>query len=257
MLTYSTYLRLTDLLAQQRPRSSPAAHDELMFITVHQASELWFKLLLFELGDARDLMLAGHIAEPRDRLRRCRVIVRLLADQFDVLDTMAPADFKRFRHGLGRASGVQSAQFAEIERLSGLRDSGPLKALDRFSGTELARLRRRLTEPTVWDGFINVLAKAGFDVSSAECRSAAYVKIAENPGQYTVLWDLMEALLDHDQTWSMWRTRHLMAVARQIGARQGTSGTAGFAYLADHQQRRFYPELWELGTRLMPERPGN
>jgi tryptophan 2,3-dioxygenase len=200
MLTYSTYLRLTDLLAQQRPRSCPAAHDELMLITVHQASELWFKLLLFELGDARDLMLAGHIAEPRDRLRRCRVIVRLLADQFDVLDTMAPADFGRLRHALGAASGVQSAQFAGIECLSGLRDSGPPADPDRFSGAEFARLRRRLAEPTVWDGFINVLAKAGFDVSSAGYRSAAYAEIAENPGQHPVLWDPMEALLDHDQT---------------------------------------------------------
>ena len=250
MLTYTSYLRLGDLLAQQQPRSSPIAHDELMFITVHQASELWFKLLLFELGDARDLMMAGDIVRSRDRLWRCCLVGHLLLDHFDVLDTMAASDFGRFRQGLGAASGVQSAQFAEIECLSGLRDPCPLHDPGRFTGDELAQLRRRLAEPTVWDGFVNALAKAGFDVSSRERRSAAYGKIAGNRERYPALWDLMEALLDHDQVWSMWRARHVLAVERQIGAKQGTGGTGGSAYLAGRQQRRFYPELWELRTRL-------
>jgi tryptophan 2,3-dioxygenase len=249
-LTYSSYLRLAALLAQQRPRSSPAAHDELMFITVHQAYELWFKLLLFELTDARDQLLGGGTLAARNRLERCRVIDHMLPGYFDVLDTMAAPDFRAFRGTLGTASGAQSAQFLEIEYLSGPRDPGPPRHVGRFTGAETMRLRRRLAEPTVWDGFITALGKTGFEVSSHEHRLAAYLEIAGNREQYAALWDLIEALVDHDQAWSMWRARHALTVERQIGARQGSGGSAGAAYLNLHRQRRFYPELWELRTLL-------
>ncbi len=248
--TYSNYLKLTDLLAMQRPLSSPVAHDELMFITVHQSYELWFKLLLFELADARDHLLAGNAREPRVRLRRCCLIDRTLPGFFDVLDSMDAPDFECFRGVLGSASGAQSAQFAEIECLSGLCDPSSLRHPGRFTNDETARLRRRLTEPTVWDGFLKVLAKNGFDASCRESRLTAYVEIARNRQQHAALWDLMEALLDHDQAWSTWRARHALAVERQIGAKTGTAGSSGATYLHHHVPKRFYPELLELRTLL-------
>src|ERR1041385_4793357 len=130
-LTYGSYLPLEELLSQQQPQSAPAAHDELLFITIHQVYELWFQQLLHELTDARDRMLAGESYLPRVRLARCQVIERVLVGQVDVIDTMTPQDFLAFRNKLAPASGFQSSQFREIEFLSGLKDPG---FLVRFRG---------------------------------------------------------------------------------------------------------------------------
>ncbi|GII65276.1 tryptophan 2,3-dioxygenase [Sphaerisporangium krabiense] len=230
-LSYGEYLRLPDLLGQLRPLSVPVEHDEVLFITAHQACELWFRQLIAELTDARDRMLAGDGHLPRLRLRRCHVIARLLASQFDVLDTMAPPDFLRFRGVLGRASGSQSAQFHEIELLSGARP-------------------RPGREPTLWDGFLAVLAKAGFAVASERERRAALLELAGDREDHAGLWELAEALVEHDQAWAAFRFRHMLTVERQIGRRPGTGGTSGAAHLADRLRDRFYPELWELRASL-------
>jgi tryptophan 2,3-dioxygenase len=249
-LTYGTYLRLADLLAAQVPESDPAAHDELLFITIHQIYELWFKLLLSELTDARDRMLAGETYLPRVRLARCRSIEQVLVTQVDVIDSMTPQDFVAFRNKLAPASGFQSSQFREIEFLSGLKDPGFLRRFRGLSPEEEARLRRRLEEPSLWDGFMAVLSAAGFPVESAEARAGALLKIASDRGSYGALWDLAEALVDHDQAWSLWRARHVLMAERQIGTKSGTGGSAGGQYLRSRVELRFYPELWELRTRL-------
>jgi len=250
LLTYGSYLRVPELLAQQVPESDPPAHDELLFITIHQVYELWFKLLLAELSDARDRMLAGEAYMPRVRLERCHTIERVLVGQVDVIDTMTPQDFLEFRTKLAPASGFQSAQFREIEFLSGLKDAS---FLDRFRGLtppEQAGLRRRLAEPSLWDGYLALLAKAGFPVTTAEERSDAYQAIAGDRDRHGPLWDLAEALVDHDQAWSLWRARHVLMAERQIGTKAGTGGSAGSAYLRSRIELRFYPELWELRSRL-------
>jgi tryptophan 2,3-dioxygenase len=249
-LSYGTYLHLTDLLAAQVPTSSPPAHDELLFITIHQVYELWFKLLLAELTDARDRMLAGDTYLPRVRLARCRSIERVLVDQVDVIDSMTPQDFLAFRNLLAPASGFQSVQFREIEFLSGLKDPG---FLDRFRGlteVERARLARRLAEPSLWDAFLAALRHAGFGTDTREERFAAYARIAGDRVAHGPLWDLAEALVDHDQAWALWRSRHVLMAERQIGAKPGTGGSAGGAYLRSRIDLRFYPELWELRGRM-------
>jgi tryptophan 2,3-dioxygenase len=250
VLTYGTYLRLADLLAQQVPESEPAAHDELLFITIHQVYELWFKLLLSELTDARDRLLAGEIYLPRVRLARCHAIERVLIEQVDVIDTMTPQDFVVFRTKLAPASGFQSSQFREIEFVSGLKDPAFLRRFRGLGPAEEARLRRRLDEPSLWDGFLSVLARSGFDVETAEQRFAAYKEIAGDRERHGSLWDLAEALVDHDQAWALWRARHVLMAERQIGTKPGTGGSAGSAYLRSRVELRFYPELWELRSRL-------
>jgi tryptophan 2,3-dioxygenase len=249
-LTYGTYLRLADLLAQQVTESDPAAHDELLFITIHQVYELWFKLVLSELTDARDRMLDGESYLPRVRLARCHTIERVLVEQVDVIDTMTPQDFLVFRTKLAPASGFQSAQFREIEFLSGLKDPGYLRRFRGLGADEEARLRRRLDEPSLWDGFLAVLAKEGFAVGTAAERFAAYGAIAGDRSRYGALWDLAEAMLDHDQSWALWRARHVLMAERQIGTKAGTGGSTGGAYLRTRTPLRFYPELWELRSRL-------
>ena len=249
-LTYGTYLRLADLLAAQVPESDPAAHDELLFITIHQVYELWFKLLLSELTDARDRLLAGETYLPRVRLARCKSIEQVLVTQVDVIDSMTPQDFVVFRTKLAPASGFQSSQFREIEFLSGLKDPGFLRRFRGLNPDEEARLRRRLEEPSLWDGFLTVLAEAGFPVDTREARMASLVKIASDRSAHGPLWDLAEALVDHDQAWSLWRARHVLMAERQIGTKQGTGGSAGGAYLRSRVEMRFYPELWELRSTL-------
>jgi tryptophan 2,3-dioxygenase len=223
-LTYSDYLRLPELLGQSHPRS--AEHDELLFITVHQACELWFRQILAELTAARDGMLAGDNYAARAHLRRCHRIERMLAGHFDVLDTMAPTDFLRFRDALGNASGQQSTQYRQIEQLSA----------------------RSVRAPTLWDGFLAVLVKAGFLVETRADRFDAYREIATNRPDHEALWELSEALLDHDQAWSLFRERHLHTVERQIGRKPGTAGTKGAPALAGRDH--LFPELWELRSEL-------
>jgi tryptophan 2,3-dioxygenase len=250
VLTYGEYLRLTELLDQQRPQSGERAHDELLFITIHQVYELWFKLLLAELTDARDRMLAGEAYLPLIRLQRCHTVERVLIGQVDVIDTMTPQDFLRFRTSLAPASGFQSVQFREIEFVSGLKDPAFVDRFRSLGGTERDRLRRRLDEPSLWDGYLSLLARAGFAVDSSERRFAAYATIAHDQDQYHDLWELAEALLTHDQSWALWRARHVLMAERQIGTKPGTGGSAGGSYLRTRIDLRFYPELWELRSRL-------
>jgi tryptophan 2,3-dioxygenase len=250
LLTYGGYLRVPELLSQQVPESSPPAHDELLFITIHQVYELWFQLLLSELTDARDRMLAGEVYTPRVRLERCHVIERVLVGQVDVIDTMTPQDFLVFRTKLAPASGFQSAQFREIEFLSGLKDAGYLDRFRGLSEEERSRLRRRLDEPSLWDAYLSLLDRAGFSVSTVDDRLEAYRTIAHDRERYGALWDLAEALVDHDQAWSLWRARHVLMAERQIGTKLGTGGSAGGGYLRPRVELRFSPELWELRSRM-------
>jgi len=235
-LSYSTYLKVPELLALQEGLTE--AHDELLFIAVHQAYELWFKVVLHELEAAREAMLAGDGHRARHYLRRVNVIERLLVDQVDVLETMSPQDFMDFRSELAPASGFQSVQFREIEFISGLKNPAYLARLE-ANTEERSRLERRLAEPTLWDAFLAMLEREG---------SPALDEIARHTD--TQLWDLAEGLLDHDEAFAHWRSRHVLMVERQIGGKTGTGGSSGAAYLKTTLDKRFFPELWELRNSL-------
>ncbi|MGI5380824.1 tryptophan 2,3-dioxygenase family protein [Streptomyces sp. CA-251387] len=247
-LTYSRYLHLDDLLAQHVPLC-PSAHDEHLFITVHHVHELWFKLLLIELTDARDRMLTGEAHLPQLRLQRCHAIEQALLDTLHLLDTMTPTDFLAFRSGLGTASGAQSAQYHEVEILSGRKDPNRIGRMGWLTPAERTHLERRLAEPSVWDGFLNLLTKAGYDTSTHENRDAALTGITHDSAQEP-LADLAEALIGHDQAWSQWRTHHLLIAERQIGSKPGTGGTTGAPHLKNRAMTRLFPELWEFRSKL-------
>lgn len=249
-LTYNSYLRIPQLLEQQRPQSDPEAHDEQLFIVIHQAYELWFKLMLHELDDARDRMLTGEFYQPRVRLDRCKAIMKVLIGQVDVIDTMTPQDFLEFRNRLAPASGFQSVQFREIEFLSGMKDHGYLERFRGLTESERDRLRARLDQPSLWDGFLAAMRHAGFDTRDYDQRQSGLRQIASDRATYGGLWDLAEALVDHDQALSLWRARHVLMAERQIGTKPGTGGSAGGAYLRSRVELRCYPELWELRSHL-------
>jgi tryptophan 2,3-dioxygenase len=231
---YATYLLIDDLLGLQRP-FTPGAHDELLFIIVHQSYELWFKLILHELARARDELLAGrpHAAAPR--LARTVAIERLLLDHLDVLETMSPEGFLEFRDPLAPASGFQSVQFRAIEWISGLRDRFPSDA-----------------EPPPGPPLYEAFCTAAGLPEDEEARLEALTRLYsdhDDPGR-AWLHRVAELLVDHDEGIALWRHHHVLMAAREIGSRPGTGGSPGVPYLKTTIDRRFFPELWHVRVRL-------
>jgi tryptophan 2,3-dioxygenase len=236
-LSYDSYLHIPQLLDLQQGLTR--AHDELLFIVVHQVYELWFKVLIDELESVRSSIEGEDLRAARHALNRVKVIEDLLVEQVAVLETMAPQDFLTFRSELAPASGFQSAQFREIEFLSGLKDVGYIKALD-GEGDARARLQRRVEEPSLHDVFTALMTRRGVTVNDLYRQGARHADLLE----------LAEALLDHDEGFRLWRLRHIEMVQRQIGDKPGTGGSTGVRYLQSTLGKRFFPELWEVRSQL-------
>ena len=237
-LSYGTYLKVSELLALQQKLSDE--HDELLFIVAHQVYELWFKVVLFELEAARDRIDSDDIFFALHYLKRVHVIERLLVQQIEVLETMSPQDFLAFRSQLAPASGFQSVQFREIEFLSGLKEPRYLARLE-ATPEQTARLRRRLDEPSLVDALHHLLERRG---------SPTLLEVFRDRERHSDLFDLCEALLDHDEAFAHWRARHVLMVERQIGGKTGTGGSSGAEYLRTTLDKRFYPELWDVRSQL-------
>jgi tryptophan 2,3-dioxygenase len=232
---YATYLLIDDLLRLQRPLT-PEAHDELLFIIVHQAYELWFKLMLHELVAARDELADGrpHVAAPR--LRRVVAVERLLLEQLSVLETMGPEGFLEFRDPLAPASGFQSRQFRAIEWLSGERDTWP-------GGGEPP------AGPSLYEAFCAGLELAADREQRLAALADLYRDHAGDP--LRAAWhQVAELLLDHDEGTARWRHHHALMAAREIGTRPGTGGSPGVEYLKSRVDRRFFPDLWDVRLAL-------
>ena len=197
-------------------------------------------VVLFELEATRDRIDADDVFFARHHLRRVYVIEKLLVEQIEVLETMSPQDFLAFRSKLAPASGFQSVQFREIEFLSGLKEPKYVALLE-ATPEEMARLRRRLEEPSVDDSFRALVKRRG---------APSILEVFRDRERHGDLFDLCEALLDHDETFAHWRARHVLMVERQIGSKTGTGGSSGARYLRGTLDKRFYPELWEVRSQL-------
>ncbi len=250
LLTYGGYLQLPRLLSAQRLESEPPAHDELLFITIHQVFELWFQQLLHEAETARDAMAEVRLWWAKHLLHRMHVISRVLIHQVDILETMTPQDFLVFRQKLSPASGFQSVQFRELEFISGAKDPSFVRRFRGITEEEAARLSRRLAEPTLWDAFIGVLAARGLPSSCDEEIAAALLTVARDRAHHADVWELAEALIQHDELAAAWRARHVTMVERMIGTKTGTGGSSGAAYLRSRLPLRYYPLLWDLRSEL-------
>ena len=218
---------------------------------VHQVYELWFKQLLFELTTVRDVLFNGESARALHLLRRAHTIENVLIEQIPVLESMSPQDFLAFRRHLAPASGFQSVQFREVEFLSGLKDERYLKRVGDHD-EEKARLQRRLDEPSIWDAFVAWLERSGLPMPAGDTeeRRRSLVTMARERDRFPEQFDVSEALLTHDEQFSLWRQRHILMVERQIGSKTGTGGSTGAAYLKTTLNKRFYPELWDLRSYL-------
>ena len=264
-LTYSSYLKVPELLKLQHPQSSPQHHDELLFIIVHQTYELWFRELLHDLDAVvANLRAAGANPTSRDEvyeaarlLRRCTEITRVLVEQFTILETMLPTHFLAFRGKLEPASGFQSEQFRELEFLCGLKDEKML-AYHRPTPEAHALLERRLREPSLHDVFFDALRAMGklqFADGATErerfdARARAVLSLYRDERSHRDWIDVCERLTEFDELVVSWRLRHIQLVERVIGARMGTGGSAGSSYLKHTLDKKFFPELWEARTLL-------
>ncbi len=261
-LSYNTYLRVADLIGLQDCLSDPKHHDELLFITIHQTYELWFKQILHEVDAAILFMSEDRPPQATRALERVVEIERILVAQIHVLETMTPINFLGFRDELNPASGFQSMQFREIEFASGLKDK---KMLHNFRNEEFAakRLEARMNAPSLHDAFFALLGRRGLDAPidnrdlSHEERQRDYDKrvraalevVTHFESRYEE-FQLAESLIAHDEQIMLWRAHHVVMVERMLGSKRGTGGSEGVGYLRTTLDRKFFPELWEARTHL-------
>lgn len=256
-VTYRSYLRLPELLDLQSPLSD--AHDELLFLTIHQASELWMKLCLHELEAARDLIATDEVNPAFKMMARVSRIQQQLIQSWEVLSTMTPADYTAMRGKLGTSSGFQSDQYRRLEFILGNRKS---EHADLYPDEPhiAAALRDELARPSLYDEAIRLLARRGFAVPAARdwaqpyvaspAVEAAWAAVYADPDRHWDLYELAEKLVDLEYHVQLWRFGHLKTVERVIGFKTGTGGTAGVHYLARVIEQQFFPELMSVRTAL-------
>jgi tryptophan 2,3-dioxygenase len=241
-VTYSSYLRIEDLLSLQQPLSDGPEHDELLFITIHQVYELWFKQMLHELVQLRSLLEDGNAAKAMATLRRVLTILKTQVSQVDILETMTPLSFNAFRARLETSSGFQSWQFRAVEFLLGHKRPGLLKQYEAGSVAH-QRLSELLGQPSIYTAFLHFLASCGIAMPVEALARDPSAATAADPAVQAVLIQVYrhhpvaaqvcEQLVDLDEGLQEWRYRHMKMVERTIGAKLGTGGSAGTAYLRD------------------------
>lgn len=262
MVSYASYLKVNELLQLQTRLSEPAEHDEMLFIIIHQVYELWFKQILHEMDLAeKDLQADRHFAALKT-LKRITVIQGVLTEQVSVLETMTPNDFNLFRSRLNPASGFQSWQFRLVEYRMGLKDEMFIKFF-KPQPEAVAAMEKARNAPSFYDHVLRFLARKGFAVPKEILERDVTQMYQANTGVEEVLtsiyehherhydiYILLEALMDLDQQFTLWRYRHVAMVERMIGNRIGTGGSSGVKYLSSTLNKRFFPEIWSLRSRL-------
>lgn len=259
-MSYGDYLRLDRLLACQRPLT--ARHDEVLFIVIHQATELWMKLVIHELKAAIASIQRDELQPAFKMTARVSRIQNQLIQSWDVLSTLTPADYMTFRDSLGRSSGFQSYQYRMIEFLLGNKSRAML-APHRHRPDIHEPLKAALNAPSLYDEALRLLARRGFAITAAVTArdftqpyrphtsvEAAWLAIYRDTERHWDLYELAEELVDLEDAFQQWRFRHVTTVERIIGNKRGTGGTAGVAYLRRALDVRFFPELWDVRTAL-------
>ncbi len=261
-LDYSGYLCLDRILDAQHPLSDPPHHDELLFIIQHQTSELWFKLVIHELKAAIRQLAEDDPGPCMKILARFKLVQQQLFNQWAVLETLTPSEYVQFRDCLGNASGFQSAQYRLVEFLLGNKNAQMLKLFD-HDPVARDRLKAALESPSIYDEFLRYLHRRGHavpehlvdrDWSVPHRRAPELVPVFVNIYRQTdAYWDeyaLCERLVDVEESFQLWRFRHLKTVERIIGFKRGTGGSSGVGFLKQALELTFFPELLDVRTEL-------
>lgn len=254
-LTYSNYLQLPELLQLQQPRSTPAEHDEMLFIVIHQVYELWFKLILHETDKVKRDFSGNDLYGAIGTWKRLRTILKTLVAQVDILETMTPVSFSSFRDRLDTASGFQSFQFREIEFVYGYKRPQVTGAIP-DADNERARADRRTGDRSVVDAFYDFLAQRGVQVPeelrtkdvteptrASEALQEELLRVYHQQPELVILFELMT---DFDEGLQEWRYRHIKLVERTIGAKKGTGGSLGVEFLKESLWKPLFPDLWAI-----------
>jgi len=258
-ITYSSYLKVDDLLRLQVPESDPVEHDEELFIIIHQVYELWFKLLLHELDKTGADLSANQLHDAMHTLKRIRMVLKTIVGQIDILETMTPTSFASFRSRLDTASGFQSTQFRELEFILGHKRESVLKHHESHSAAH-ARLEARYHAPSLHAHLYDFLAHHGVRIPP-ELRARPHTEAAQpSPAlqaeliaiykEHPDVRGLLEMLTDVDEGIQEWRYRHVKMVERTIGFKPGTGGSSGASYLRETVFRSFFPDLWAIRDAL-------
>ncbi|GAB4580454.1 MAG: tryptophan 2,3-dioxygenase family protein [Anaerolineales bacterium] len=258
-LTYSSYLKIHELLDLQVPRSDGPEHDEMLFIIIHQVYELWFKEMLHEMDFLCGRLAANDHWRALHTFRRILTILKVAVRQIDILETMTPVEFLTFRHRLDSASGFQSFQFREVEFALGYKRRGIFQFYE-DDPVALAHLEKRYAAPTLWDAFLHYLAHNGYAIPDALLnRDVTQPLTPSEEVQRTLLevyrcdsalTRVCERLVDLDEGLQEWRYRHVKMVERTIGTKQGTGGSSGAGYLKGTLFKPFFPDLWAIRAEL-------
>lgn len=259
-VTYTSYLDLGKVLEAQHPASG--AHDEMLFIIVHQAGELWLKLCLHELTLARQHIEADDLRPAFKMLSRVARAQEQLIQSWDVLSTMTPHDYSTIRPHLGTSSGFQSPQYRMMEFMLGARDAKHIK-LHAKTGDWSQRLEVETTRESIYDAAISLLSRRGFEIDHKATQrdlkapyrhnasvEEAWAQIYRHPGRHWDLYELAEKLVDLEYHFQRWRFGHLKTVERIIGFKKGTGGTPGVPYLEGVLKQAFFPELLSVRTAI-------
>jgi tryptophan 2,3-dioxygenase len=259
-LSYGEYLQLDKILSAQKPLSFE--HDEMLFIVVHQASELWMRLTLHELQAVMDCVRRDDLEPAFKQLERISRVQTQLIATWDVLSSMTPSDYSQFRNALGRSSGFQSVQYRLIEFLLGNKNRDVIVVHERDPKAH-AMLVQALEAPSLYDEVLRLLSRRGYGIpenyltrdfsepyAASKQVAGAWLGVYHNAEKDWDLYELAEKLVDLDHKFQLWRCHHLKTVERIIGYKRGTGGTAGVAYLAKALELKFFPELWTIRTSM-------
>ena len=259
-LSYSQYLNLDKLLDSQHPRSYH--HDEMLFIMIHQVSEIWMKLCLHELTATIACVRRDDLGPTFKMLARVSTIQQQLLHSWDVLATITPSDYSAFRNALGKSSGFQSAQYRMLEFTIGNKNADMIKVF-RSDPANFGPLERALAAPSLYDEVLRLLSRRGFDLPAESVDrdfslpyraskqvAAAWLSVYHNAEKEWDLYQLAELLVDLDYKFQLWRFAHVKTVERIIGFKRGTGGTGGVSYLTKALELKFFPELWTIRTSM-------
>ncbi|HUN76645.1 MAG TPA: tryptophan 2,3-dioxygenase family protein [Steroidobacteraceae bacterium] len=258
--SYGEYLRLGQLLEAQKPLTGE--HDEMMFIIVHQASELWMRLFLHELAGVLECVRRDNLGPSFKMLGRISRVQTQLTAAWDVLATMTPSDYSAFRNSLGRSSGFQSVQYRLLEFTIGNKNTDVI-GVHRRDAAAYEILGRALSTPSLYDEVLALLSRRGYGIPedylardfsqpyrASKQVAGAWLAVYHNAEEDWDLYELAERLIDMDHKFQLWRFHHLKTVERIIGYKRGTGGTSGVGYLAKALELKFFPELWQIRTSM-------
>ncbi|MBS1961987.1 MAG: hypothetical protein JST04_07210 [Bdellovibrionales bacterium] len=254
-LTYNDYLKVPELTGLQHPLSEPAHHDEMLFIIIHQAYELWFKLIIHELESAMEYMAKRQVLRAHHFVKRVVEIQKVLVGQIHILETMTPVEFLQFRENLMPASGFQSLQHREIEFMCGMKEERYFQFFKNRPEV-VAKLRERFDGPDLSTSFLKLAASLGYPTPEKDTPETheqvlqGLKAIYQDPTHNLPLYLLAESLVDLDQGLALWREHHVRVVERVIGFKKGTGGSSGVEYLRAQTAKKAFPYLWDVRSLL-------